>query len=103
MLGREVDILARRGRTLVVVEVKARREMRGGAPEEAVGPRQQRRLLDAAEALLAADPRARRVRVDVLAVRGLRVRHLPAAFAAPHLTASRHEAGTQSRRVVTHV
>jgi putative endonuclease len=78
--GREVDLVARRGRTLVVCEVKARRSGRRGMPEETVGAWQQRRLREAAEVLLAADPRARSARVDVIAVHGLRPRHLPAAL-----------------------
>ena len=78
--GREVDVVARRGRTLVVCEVKARRSGRRGSPEEMVGAWQQRRLLEAAEVLLAADPRARSARVDVIAVHGLRPRHIPAAL-----------------------
>ena len=77
VLGREVDVVARRGRTLVVVEVKARRGTHRGAAEEMVGERQRRRLLQAAEVLLAADPRARTARVDVVAVHG------PAAAAHP--------------------
>jgi putative endonuclease len=78
--GREVDVVARRGRTLVVCEVKARRSGRRGRPEEMVGARQGRRLLEAAEVLLAADPRARAARVDVIAVHGLRPRHIRAAL-----------------------
>jgi putative endonuclease len=78
--GREVDVVARRGRTLVVCEVKARRSSRRGAAEEMVGAWQQRRLLEAAEALLAADPRASSARVDVIAVHGLRPRHIRAAL-----------------------
>jgi putative endonuclease len=78
--GREVDVVARRGRTLVVCEVKARRSGRKGRPEEMVGAWQQRRLLAAAEMLLAADPRAQAARVDVIAVQGLRPRHIRAAL-----------------------
>jgi len=78
--GREVDVVARRGRTLVVCEVKARRSSRRGHPEEMVGQWQRRRLLEAAEVLLAADPRARSARVDVIAVHGLRPRHISAAL-----------------------
>lgn len=78
--GREVDVVARRGRTLVVCEVKARRSGRRGLPEEMVGPWQRRRLLEAAEVLLASDPRARSARVDVIAVQGLRPRHIRAAL-----------------------
>ncbi len=78
--GREVDVVARRGRTLVICEVKARRSGRRGAPEEMVGPWQQRRLREAAEVLLAADARARSARVDVIAVHGVRPRHIRAAL-----------------------
>jgi putative endonuclease len=80
VLGREVDVVARRGSTLVVVEVKARRRGHCGAAEEMVGVRQRGRLLQAAEVLLERDPRARNVRVDVVAIRGLRPRHIPAAI-----------------------
>ncbi|HEY3763611.1 MAG TPA: YraN family protein [Gaiellales bacterium] len=83
VLGREVDIVARRGRTLVICEVKARRGGRRGQAEEMVGERQTRRLLQAAEVLLAADPRARTARVDVVAVNGLRPRHIRAALQHP--------------------
>jgi putative endonuclease len=78
--GREVDVLARRGSTLVVCEVKARRSVSRGTPSEAVDARKQRRLAEAGEMLLAAHPGAARVRFDVIAVDGLRVRHFPAAF-----------------------
>jgi putative endonuclease len=78
--GREVDVVARRGRTLVVCEVKARRSQSRGAPAEAVDPRKQRRMTEAGEMLLAAHPGLERVRFDVIAVDGLRVRHFPAAF-----------------------
>jgi putative endonuclease len=78
--GREVDVVARRGRTLVVCEVKARRSHSRGAPAEAVDPHKQRRLAEAGEMLLAVHPGVERVRFDVIAVDGLRVRHVPAAF-----------------------
>jgi Holliday junction resolvase-like predicted endonuclease len=45
-----------------------------------VGPRQQRRLHEAAELLMARDDSIRQVRFDVIAVSGYAVRHLPAAF-----------------------
>jgi putative endonuclease len=75
----EVDVLARSGRTLVLVEVKARRR---GDPAEAVVGERRRALRRSAEMLLA-DPAhawAERVRFDVVAVRGLCIRHLPGAF-----------------------
>ena len=75
----EVDVLARSGRTLVVVEVKARRR---GEPAEAVDAGRQRCLRRCAEVLLA-DPAhswASGVRFDVVAVTGARFRHLRGAF-----------------------
>jgi putative endonuclease len=75
----EVDVLARSGRTLVLVEVKARRR---GEPAEAVGPERQRALRRCGEVLLAdpANAWAETVRFDVVAVTGLRFRHLKSAF-----------------------
>jgi putative endonuclease len=75
----EIDVLARSGRTLVVVEVKARRR---GEPAEAVGPERQRMLRRCAELLLAepAQAWATAVRFDVVAVTGLRFRYLRDAF-----------------------
>ena len=78
--GREIDVLARRGSLLVICEVKARRSRAFGAPIEAVGLDKQRRLRRAAEILVARDPTVETVRFDVMAVEGLRVRHLRAAF-----------------------
>jgi putative endonuclease len=78
--GREVDVVARRGSTLVVCEVKARRSTSRGTPAEAVDEHKRRRMLEAGEMLLASHPGAERVRFDVIAVDGLRVRHVPAAF-----------------------
>ena len=78
--GREVDLLARKRDLLVICEVKARRVERYGGPLEAVGQRQQRRLHEAAEVLMARDDSIRQVRFDVIAVSGYAVRHLPAAF-----------------------
>lgn len=40
----EIDIIAREGRTVVFVEVKARSSGRFGLPQEAVGPRKRRRM-----------------------------------------------------------
>jgi putative endonuclease len=75
----EVDLVARTGRTLVLVEVKARRR---GEPAEAVGPARQRALRRAGEILLAdaANAWAGDVRFDVIGVTGVRVRHLRGAF-----------------------
>jgi putative endonuclease len=79
----EIDIVARRRRTLVFVEVKAREDFDAAA--EAVGARQQRRIIAAAQAWLAARPQDAMLdmRFDVvLVVPGRLPRHLAAAFDA---------------------
>ena len=67
--GAEIDLVARDGETLVVVEVKTRRSMVGGRPEEAVDARKQSRLRRAAEAFaLQNRVGERRTRFDIVAV-----------------------------------
>ena len=75
----EVDIVARYGRTLALVEVKARR---AGNAAEAVGPGRVAGLARAANWL--ADSRgyewAQRVRLDLVTIDGHRVRYFADAF-----------------------
>lgn len=52
----ELDLIARRGTTLVIVEVKSRREAGHGLAAEAVDLRKQRRLRRGARAWLATRP-----------------------------------------------
>ena len=79
----EIDIVARRRNTLIFVEVKARDTLDGAA--EAVLPRQQRRIIAAAEAWLARNPDDVNgdIRFDVvlIAPRSL-PRHIMGAFDA---------------------
>ncbi|WP_116996427.1 YraN family protein [Desertimonas flava] len=69
----EIDLVARRGSTLVVSEVKTRRRGDYGSPALAVGPAKQRRLRRLAAAWLREHPHRRfyDVRFDVVAVTGL--------------------------------
>ena len=79
----EVDIVARRRRTLIFVEVKARERLDDAA--EAVLPRQQRRIIGAAKAWLASHPEDadRDIRFDVVLVAPKSLpRHIVAAFDA---------------------
>ena len=73
--GNELDIVLRRGRRLVVCEVKARSGPGYGDPWEAVGPEKERRLRRAAESWLARNPELRELEVacEVVAVRGRRI------------------------------
>lgn len=71
----EIDIIARRGRSIAFIEVKARATL-GGALD-AVTPAQRRRIERAAEAFLSQHPKWRNleVRFDVMAVRPGRLPH----------------------------
>jgi putative endonuclease len=77
----EIDIVARRGRLLVFVEVKARADLDAAA--ESVQPRQQQRIAAAAEAWLATypDPKILDMRFDAVLVAPRKLpRHIPGAF-----------------------
>lgn len=79
----EIDIVARRGPELLFVEVKARARLDDAALS--LTPRQQRRIVAAAEAWLADHPDdgLRDIRFDVILVgRDGRTRHITAAFDA---------------------
>jgi putative endonuclease len=79
----EIDIVARRRDMLVFVEVKARDNFEEAA--EAIGIRQQNRIIGAAQLWLAAHPEdaMRDMRFDaILVIPGRLPHHLPAAFDA---------------------
>ncbi|AWZ02685.1 MAG: YraN family protein [Rhodobiaceae bacterium] len=77
--GGEVDILARKGKTLIVVEVKARQTLEGAA--DAVTPKQWTRLLRAGEILLSREPDGTSLRFDVVhVVPGRWPRHIKDAW-----------------------
>ncbi len=77
--GYELDIVARRGTTLVFCEVKSRSGPAFGDPLEAVGTEKARRVRRAAETFLAYRPdlSGLDVRLEVAAVRGNRVERVP--------------------------
>lgn len=86
----EIDLVARRGRTLVFVEVKARASE--AAAVEAVGPRSRARILAAADLWVAAHPAYADYdrRFDVVAVLpGRWPRHRRDAFRADDLDLGR--------------
>jgi putative endonuclease len=65
----QIDIVALDGDTLVVVEVKARRGLTFGLPQESVDARKRRKLRMLAEAYLGATGRRdQQVRIDVVAL-----------------------------------
>jgi len=77
----EIDLICRRGRVLVICEVKARTGDRFGSPFEAVTPAKCRRLRRLAALFLAeAPPGTSTVRFDVAAVKDGRVEVVENAF-----------------------
>lgn len=77
----ELDLVVRRGRELVFVEVKARTTDRFGVPAEAVTPAKQRRLRGLAAHYLAdTGTRAPALRFDVVAILAGRLEVIEAAF-----------------------
>ena len=89
----EIDLLARRGRTLAVVEVKRRSSLNEAL--DAVSPTQRERLVRAAESL-AARRRALRgldVRLDLFVLApGAGPRHIPGAWGHARGFAREHDA-----------
>ena len=82
----EIDIVAKDGDVIALVEVKTRRGRAYGTPEEGVTPAKQRKLCALAERYIEATGWEGAVRIDVVAVeldsRGhlLRVTHWPDAL-----------------------
>jgi putative endonuclease len=80
--GNEIDLVVRRGDSVVFCEVKSKDGAGFGDPLEMVTPEKVRRVRRAAEAWLAAPPECGGldVRFDVVVERGRRLEHLRAAF-----------------------
>jgi putative endonuclease len=77
----ELDLVVRRGRILVFVEVKARRTDRFGVPAEAVTRTKQRRLRALASRYLeATEVRPGGLRFDVVSILADRLEVIEAAF-----------------------
>ena len=80
--GYELDLVVRRGRRIAFVEVKSKSGDRFSDPLEMVGPEKQRRLRQAAEAWLAANPElvGLEASFEVVADRGGRIERVRQAF-----------------------
>lgn len=80
--GYELDLVVRRGRRLVFVEVKSKSGGRYGSALAMVGPEKARRIRRAAHAYLAARPELRglAVRFDVVAEERGRLERFASAF-----------------------
>ena len=82
LAGNEIDIVARRGSTIVFCEVKSRVGDSFGDPLELVTAEKARRVRRAADVWLARDRGSERlaVRFDVIAEWAGRIEHIPDAF-----------------------
>jgi putative endonuclease len=80
--GYELDLVVRRGRTVVFCEVKAKGGPERGDPLEMVGPEKRRRLRRAAEAWLDANPEhaSCEARFEVVALRSGRLERVSDSF-----------------------
>lgn len=80
----ELDIVARKGGTLVFVEVRARSNRGFGSPAESVTPAKRARIVKAAEAYIKAErPEAEEYRFDFIGiVPGTAPEHIEDAFTA---------------------
>lgn len=78
----EVDLIGIHDGCLVFVEVKYRKDMGSGAPEEAVGPAKQMKICRVSDYYRLAKPAeaARQIRYDVVAICGEDVRWYRDAF-----------------------
>lgn len=80
----EIDIVAREGRFLVVVEVKTLKSDRWGDPEDAVDHRKQMKLMRVADQLIEQTEEDFELRFDVIAIthtsQGHEILHIPDAF-----------------------
>jgi putative endonuclease len=66
--GGEIDLVVRRGRTLVIAEVKTRQSLSAGEGYESVGRRKQEQLLRLGAMLLAREARPLQLRYDVVSL-----------------------------------
>ena len=81
----EIDIIARKDRLYVFVEVKTRRNLEHGRPEEAVSERKMRGIVRAADSYLRAYHVDNPVRFDIVSVlstdgRHFEINHIEDAF-----------------------
>ena len=101
--GHELDVVARRGRTLVFCEVKAKLGEGFGDPGEMVSREKRRRLRQAAETWLAAHPNLAglEVRFDVVTVTRRSLQRLTAAFVLALVVAGLFAVAADARRQPT--
>ena len=82
----EIDVIARRRKTVAFVEVKRRSSLRFGQPAEAVNTEKQRRIAQAAALYMQENSLGNAdVRFDVIEILPEEIRHIECAFDATGL------------------
>lgn len=80
----EIDVIARRDKTILFIEVKTRSEDKRELPEKAVNPRKQVLILEAAENFMNTQGKGFMRRFDIISIvkkgSDLRILHLKDAF-----------------------
>lgn len=64
----EIDLIAEKDNTLIIIEVKTRSSLAFGFPEDAVTTRKQGYLKAATEAFLDQNPQYRRIQFDIISI-----------------------------------
>ncbi|RYD59070.1 MAG: YraN family protein [Sphingobacteriales bacterium] len=64
----EVDLIAEKDNTLIIIEVKTRSSLAFGFPEDAVTPKKQGYLKSATEAFLDQHPQYERIQFDIISI-----------------------------------
>ncbi len=64
----EIDVIAKKNNTLHFIEIKTRRSIKFGLPEEAVSRKKLKNLIDAAEEYLIQFPQWKNISFDILSI-----------------------------------
>jgi putative endonuclease len=82
----EIDIIAKEGNLLLIIEVKTRRTNYFGEPEEFVKRSKQKQLIEGANAFLELKKRSEEIRFDIISVlyntHTSKINHIPNAYTA---------------------
>ncbi len=76
----EIDIIAKRGKYIIFIEVKYRKNADKGLPREAVTPFKQRQIKRTAEMYIVENNVKCDLRFDVIEIMGKKVEHIKNAF-----------------------
>lgn len=83
----ELDIIARKGNTLIIAEIRTRSTNMYGEPEDTVSDKKIRRIINAADAYIKKNMIDIDVRFDIISITGhadnFQIKHIEDAFISP--------------------